>query len=54
MKLFMDIGIEEMLERDLTEAESKEIIAIAVSKIAHPLSLASLDAGSQERRCPLQ
>ena len=32
-----------MLERYLTEAESKEIIAIAVSKIVHPLPLVSID-----------
>ena len=33
------MGIEEMLEKHITEMESREIIAIAVSKIVRPLSL---------------
>ena len=33
MKIVNDLGIADMLERYLTESESKEIIAIAVSKI---------------------
>ena len=43
MNIVRDIGIEEMLKRHLTETESKEIIAIAVSKIVRPLPLASID-----------
>ena len=43
MKIVRDIGIEEMLKRHLTETESKEIIAIAVSKIVRPLPLTSTD-----------
>lgn len=43
MKIVGDMGIEELLERHLTETESKEIIAIAVSKIVRPLPLASID-----------
>ena len=38
MNIVRDIGIEEMLKRHLTETESKEIIAIAVSKIVRPAS----------------
>ena len=37
------MGIEEMLEKHITEMESREIIAIAVSKIVRPLPLASID-----------
>ena len=43
MNIVRDIGIEEMLKRHFTETESKEIIAIAVSKIVRPLPLASID-----------
>ena len=43
MKIIDDMGIEEMLKKHLTEAESREIIAIAVSKIIRPLPLASID-----------
>ena len=43
MKIVNDIGIEEMLKKHLTEAESREIIAIAVSKIVRPLPLSSID-----------
>ncbi len=43
MKIVRDIGIEEMLEKHITEMESREIIAIAVSKIVRPLPLASID-----------
>ena len=43
MKIVRDIGIEEMLEKHITEMESREIIAIAVSKIVRPLSLAIID-----------
>ena len=44
MKIVKEMGIEEMLEKHLTETESKEIIAIAVSKIVRPLPLSSIDA----------
>ena len=44
MKIVGEMGIEEMLEKHLTETESKEIIAIAVSKIVRPLPLSSIDA----------
>ena len=44
MKIVRDMGIEEMLEKHITEMESREIIAIAVSKIVRPLPLASIDA----------
>ena len=44
MKIVRDIGIEEMLEKHITEMESREIIAIAVSKIVRPLPLSSTDA----------
>ena len=43
MKIIDDMGIEEMLKKHLTESESREIIAIAVSKIVRPLPLASID-----------
>ena len=43
MKIVNDIGIVEMLKKHLAEAESREIIAIAVSKIVRPLPLASID-----------
>ena len=43
MKIVREIGIEEMHERHLTEDESREIIAIAVSKIVRPLPLAITD-----------
>ena len=43
MKIVRDIGIEEMLEKHITEMESRKIIAIAVSKIVRPLPLASID-----------
>jgi transposase len=42
MKIVNDIGIVDMLERHLTDMESREIIAIAVSKIVRPLPLASV------------
>ena len=42
MKVFKEMGIKEMLKKHLTEAESREIIAIAVSKIVRPLPLASI------------
>ena len=42
MKIVNDIGIVDMLERHLTESESMEIIAIAVSKIVRPLPLTSV------------
>ena len=43
MKIIDDMGIEEMLKKHLTETESREIVAIAVSKIVRPLPLASID-----------
>ncbi len=43
MKIVKDIGIADMLEKHLTESESKEILAIAVSKIVRPLSLTYID-----------
>jgi hypothetical protein len=43
MKIVRDMGIEEMLEKHITETESREIVAIAVSKIVRPLPLASID-----------
>jgi transposase len=43
MKIVNDMGIVDMLEKHLTETESREIIAIAVSKIIRPLPLASID-----------
>jgi hypothetical protein len=43
MKIVRDIGIEELLEKHITETESREIIVIAVSKIVRPLLLASID-----------
>ena len=43
IKAVREMGIEEMLEKHLTDMESREIIAIAVSKIARPLPLASID-----------
>ena len=43
MKIVNDMGIVDMLKKHLTETESKEIIAIAVSKIVRPLPLASID-----------
>ena len=42
MEIVRDTGIEEMLKRHLTESESREIIAIAESKIVRPLPLASI------------
>ena len=43
MKIVNDLGIVDMLKKHLTEAESMEIIAIAVSKLIRPLPLASID-----------
>ena len=43
MKIVNDIGIVDMLKKHLTETESMEIIAIAVSKIVRPLPLSSID-----------
>ena len=42
MKIVRNMGIEEMLKKHLTETESREIIAIAVSKIVRSLPLASI------------
>ncbi len=42
MKVVKEMGIEEMLKKHLTETESREIIAVAVSKIVRPLPLASI------------
>ncbi len=44
MKIVNDMGIVDMLKKHPTETESKEIIAIAVSKIVLPLPLASIDS----------
>ena len=43
MKIVNDMGIVDMLKKHPTETESKEIIAIAVSKIVRPLPLSSID-----------
>ena len=43
MKIVREVGIEEMLKKHLADMESMEIIAIVVSRIAWPLSLASID-----------
>ena len=43
MKIVRDIGIEEMLEKHITETESRQIDSMAVSKIVRPLPLASID-----------
>ena len=45
MKIVNDLGIADMLKKYLTESESGEIIAIAVSKIVRPLLLATIDTG---------
>jgi transposase len=37
------LGIEEMLKKHLTEEESREIIALAVSKIVRPLPISSIE-----------
>ena len=42
MDIVNAFGIEEMLKKHLTEAESKEITAIAVSKTVRPLPLSSI------------
>ena len=43
INIVREMGIEEMLKKHLTQTESMEIIAIAVSKIVRPLPLASID-----------
>ena len=43
MKIVKEMSIEETLEKYLTDMESREIIAIAVSKIVCPLPLESID-----------
>ena len=42
MKIVNDLGIVDILKKHLTEAESMEIIAIAVSILIRPLPLASI------------
>ena len=43
MKIVGDTGIYEILKKYLTDEESKEIIAIAVSKIVRPLPVSSFE-----------
>ena len=43
MNIVNYIGIEDMLKKHLSETESREIIAIAVSKIVRPLPVSSID-----------
>ena len=44
MKIVNAFGIEEMLKKHLTENESMQIIAMAVSKVVRPLPASSLEA----------
>ena len=43
MKIVGDTGIYDILKKHLTDEESKEIIAIATSKIVRPLPVSSVD-----------
>ncbi|MCL4480523.1 MAG: hypothetical protein M1113_03440 [Candidatus Thermoplasmatota archaeon] len=42
------IGIEEMLKKHLTENEAVQIVAMAISKVARPLPVSSLETGFED------